>query len=206
MIDSLPIGLILDIVIMVLLCATIAYVMRLTGYLKRFKESRSELENIIKNLSLHIDKADKAISGLNRAVDGTAEDLNNRMDRALKMFDELEMVVQTGDALANRLEDLAVRNRKIIDGGEGDAAELLRKTLNKEVTNAKRSNLITKTDVSEDVRRPVHSSFAIRDPDMERGEPISEEGFTLEDDEFLSEAERDLYEVLKKSNKTSKGK
>lgn len=198
MIENFPLALVLDVAMMVLLLITIIYAVRLTGYLKRFKNSRKELESVIANLSGHIEKAEKAVADLNEAVDISTYDLRDRIDRAAKMADELEMMTQTGDALANRLEELAVRNRKIIDGGEGDAADLMRQALkNEETYETRLEHVVKKVEKQEEVEvaRPV---FSIRDPEIERGETSFDEGFTLDDDDVLSEAERDLYNALRK--------
>jgi len=197
----------LDIMILVLLLATIIYAVRLTAYLKKFKDSRSDLEGVIKDLSVHVNKAEKAMADLNDAVDISSHDLKDRMNSANKMFDELEMVIQTGDALANRLESLAVRNRKIIEGGEGDVADLMRHNLQKLPSYETRLENIVKTvDAVEEPEGAARPVFSIRDPEIERGEPSLDAGFTMEDDDILSDAERDLYEALKNNKKTSKGR
>jgi len=180
--EALPISLILDGFVVVLLIATIIYAARLSFYLKRFKQSRAELEAIIRNLSVHIDKADIAVRKLNTTVDDSAQDLEKRMIRAEQMFDELDIVVQTGDSLASRLEELAVRNRKIIEGDDGDIADLA----NQNPSKAK-SKKGSKNDMG---------VFSIRDPEMETGQGVtSNQGFSLDDD-VLSDAERDLYNVI----------
>tara|TARA_B100001750_G_C15511864_1_gene604233 strand:+ start:1650 stop:2273 length:624 start_codon:yes stop_codon:yes gene_type:complete len=207
MIENLSLGMMLDIVILVLLLATIIYAVRLTAYLKKFKDSRSDLEGVIKDLSVHVNKAEKAMADLNDAVDISSHDLKDRMNSANKMFDELEMVIQTGDALANRLESLAVRNRKIIEGGEGDVADLMRHNLQKLPSYETRLENIVKTvDAVEEPEGAARPVFSIRDPEIERGEPSLDAGFTMEDDDILSDAERDLYEALKNNKKTSKGR
>ena len=206
MIENLSLGMMLDIVILVLLLATIIYAVRLTAYLKKFKDSRSDLEGVIKDLSVHVNKPEKAMADLNDAVDISSHDLKDRMNRANKMFDELEMVIQTGDALANRLETLAVRNRKIIEGGEGDVTDLMRHNLQKLPSYATRLENIVKTvDGGEEPESAARPVFSIRDPEIERGEPSLDAGFTMDDDDILSDAERDLYEALKNNKKTSKG-
>lgn len=207
MIENLSLGMMLDIVILVLLLATIIYAVRLTAYLKKFKDSRSDLEGVIKDLSVHVNKAEKAMADLNDAVDISSHDLKDRMNRANKMFDELEMVIQTGDALANRLESLAVRNRKIIEGGEGDVADLMRHNLQKLPSYETRLENIVKTvDAGEEPESAARPVFSIRDPEIERGEPSLDAGFTMDDDDILSDAERDLYEALKNNKKTGKGR
>ena len=197
MAEYLTLSLFADILITILLIATIAYAVRLSGYLKKFKESRADLENIIKDLSTHITKAEKAVSGLNETVEMSGNDLQKRMDKANAMFDELDMVVQTGDRLANRLEELAIRNRRIIDGGDGDVDDLKRAA-----SYDDRVKKVVETIERED--EYAHGSvFSIRDREAEEGGQA--DGFTLDDNEVLSEAERDLYNAMQAKQKKGKG-
>ncbi len=191
--EFLTIPLVLNVVIAILLIAVIIYVARLTIYLKNFKENRSELQKIIHDLSHHIARAEASIEGLHNAVDESGVDLQARLNKANAMFDELDIVVQTGDNLANRLEELAVKNRKIIEGNEGDLENLARMR-GKDDYEDRVENLVRTVDGGESKA----SKFAIRDPEMERGGEAQKTGFTLEDNEVLSEAERDLYESLQK--------
>jgi exonuclease VII small subunit len=197
MIHNLTLSLALDGLIVVLLIATIVYVARLSVYLKRFKDSRAELEGIVKELSDHITKADKSIKILNETVEISSDDIQRRMDKATAMLDELDMVVQTGDALANRLEDLAIRNRRIMNGGDGDAEDL-EKVTKKTITDydERLEKIVKKVKGSDDENHSVPSLFSIRDREIENGQSVANDGFTLDDDEVLSDAERDLYNAM----------
>jgi len=189
--NTLYISLISDGLIALLLIASIAYTVRLTIYLRNFKKSRTELETIVRQLSMHIDTADRAVQTLHNTVDECSEDLDRKMHRASRMFDELDLIVQSGDSLANRLEEVATRNRTIIDGGDGDVSDL-----------SKMADTINPLNASDD---DASSPFSIRDPEIEKGGIAASAGFTLDNNDVLSEAERDLYETLQKA-KTSKEK
>lgn len=202
MLQTLSLSLVLDSVILVLLFITIVYAAKLSLYLKRFRDSKSDLEAIITDLSRQITKADNAIKGLNATVRESEEDLQDRMNKARAMYDELEMIVQTGDSMATRLENLAVKNRKILEGGEGDL-ENLRKITSKTDSNYEDrvKGLVRQAEEARQdglTEGPPVSPFSIRDPDVERGDDVSS-GFELSDDDgdVLSDAERDLYNALK---------
>ena len=209
---DLSLSLILDGVILVLLVVTILYAARLSLYLKRFRDSRADLETIITDLSKQIGKADKAIATLHKTVDESGADLQARMDRAHQMYDELEMIVQSGDTMATRLENLATKNRKILEGGASDLDDLAEVASRKDGSYeqrvaglAKRVNELSDTTSGEG---DVASFFNIRDPDIERGEGDGGSGFELNDDDedVLSEAERDLYKSLKNKKSRAGGK
>jgi len=195
--ENISLSLVLDGLIIVLLIATIIYAARLSLYLKKFKESRSDLEGIITDLSKHIDKADNAVATLNDAIEKNSGELQVKMNKANAMFDELDIVVQSGDNLADRLEELAVRNRRIMDGGDGDIADL-EKATKEDDYNERLKNVVKK------VESDKASPFMIRDTELENG-GIVDDGFTLDDNEVLSDAERDLYDVLQKNKKMKGG-
>lgn len=191
--ENISLSLLLDGVIVVLLIATIIYAARLSLYLKKFKESRSDLESVIKNLSTHIDKAEAAVQTLNESVEGASSDLQRRMNKANAMFDELDIVVQSGDSLADRLEELAVRNRKIMDGGDGDVADLI-KTKESDDYDDRLQKMVKKV-------KGDAAPFMIRDTELEK-DGIVDTGFTLDDNEVLSDAERDLYDAIQQKKKS----
>lgn len=208
MIESISLSLILDGIILVLLMATIIYAARLSLYLRRFRDSKSDLESLITDLSKHITKADDALRSLNNAVEVSGKDLQSRMDRANQMYDELEMVVQSGDTMASRLEALAVKNRKILEGGHSDLEELERATSSKKGNDYDErlegiTRKVKEMDTSSSEPAPM---FSIRDPEVERGETLDTSGFELQDDDVLSEAERDLYASLKKKKSKAGGR
>jgi uncharacterized protein YhaN len=203
MIPELTLSLALDVLIIVLLIATIIYAARLSLHLKKFRNARAEMDDVVKDLSRQINKADKAVNGLNTTVTNSSEELQLKMDNAKAMFDELDMVVQSGDALANRLEELAVRNRKILDGEEGDLADLAKSKKNRGGDDYDlRVNKIIKS--AEETEEPSGNPFSIRDYDVDRGDPSENSGLTLDDNDMLSDAERDLYNALQ-NKKQRKG-
>lgn len=212
MTDILSLSFFMDAALLVLLGATIVYAARLSLYLKNFKDNKAELQVVIKTLSDQISRADEAIKNLDMAVQDTSEDLKYRTDKAASMMDELELIVQSGDSMASRLEALAVKNRKILEGDASDLDELREMTskINRDDEYQTRLENVIRDAKAQD--KPVDhaeetvSIFNIRDMDLERGDE-GDNGFTLQDDDdVLSEAERDLYNTLKSKNtKTGKG-
>lgn len=204
----MPYSLALDILIVVLLVATIIYAARLSLYLKRFRDSKSDLENIITDLSRQIEKADIAIRNMHDAAEKGGNDLQKRMDRANAMFDELQLIVEAGDALATRLEKLAVRNNQPAEtarntargGSAGKKTDDYDQRLENIVRNVENADTAKANDAPS-------SMFAIRDPDIERGEDATD-GFSLDDDnaDLLSDAERDLYQAIKTKKSRAGGR
>lgn len=205
----MPYSLFLDSVILVLLVATIIYSARLSLYLKRFRDSKSDLESIVTDLSRQIEKADKAIRGMHEAAEDGGNDLQKRMDRANAMFDELQMIVEAGDALATRLEKLAVRNDSSLEDAATKSKPKQKRSAKSDDYDERVKTIMRGVDQKEeDGGADMPSSFfSIRDPDIERGEEAGG-GFSLsdEDSELLSDAERDLYEAIQSKKSRAGGK
>lgn len=183
----------MDFIILLALGGTIYYAMRLSRSLDGFRAHREALKSVVGELTRNIDEAQRAIEGLRNAGKNSAENLDEALRDARRMTEELKMVNATSDGLAGRLEKLAERNRKVAQGMNGP------------------DGFVSADYGLEDPHRPARSgnvetpSFAIQDRDMD-----GEESGAWEDEagggEFSSQAERDLYEALRRNrNKTGGG-
>ena len=177
-------SLIVDIVILLCLGATIFYAMRLSTALNNFKAHRKEFAGLMTDLSQNIAQAQNAIAGLKSASKQTGEELQDKINDAAALCDELQLMTGAGNRLATRLEDLAEQNgqaRKAQDDVTPDHAP------------------------AEDGGVP---SFFIQDPDFEgedNVEPFTPRGENADpdEDELQSEAEKDLLRALKNNKNAS---
>ncbi len=97
-------GLILDGVMVVLLALTIISVWVLAGRLKYLRDSRREFEKMIQQFDEATKRADVGIKGLQQAASKTGEGLQQQLDRARSLRDELSIMIESADSLARRLE------------------------------------------------------------------------------------------------------
>jgi len=209
-----PAGLIFDSIILVLLGITIVYAARLSVYFRRFRDSRSDLEKLIKELSQNITRAEAAIADMRDTAEHSGRHLQNILDESKFLCDELRFMNESGDNLATRLEKLAERNRELVDllqssGGIGQERPLDSSSMGRTVQQPR-----TKT-TKRPAQKPdqVIRGFSIHDRDFD--EPVSEgdldeQGiFPGEENEntqvsFQSRAERELYEALHKPGRRKK--
>ena len=186
-------SLILDFAVLTALSGTIYYALRLSKSLNNFRAHRNEMKTLIAELSKNINEAQGAIEGLKATSNIAADNLDDVLHESKKMADELKIINETSDSLANRLENLASKNRKLTQGlGTPDAYDFDDSDEDEEFfDDPKPAN----TD-----REPVDPpSFFIQDRDFDDGE----DGDTA----LLSEAEKDLLEALqgKKSSGGGRG-
>lgn len=181
--------LVFDGLLLLFLSATMVFVWKLSSNINAFRRSRAELNQLVKDLSSQIEKADIAINGLKNTTKEGGRALQALIEEGRTLKDELQIMTESGDNLAARLERLADRNRdsaERIERAGGPASALKR-----DETPLKR--------VQESKRVPTGPAFAIRDRDIEAGD--AESGFddaAADASPLQSKAERELMEALRK--------
>ncbi|NBC31464.1 MAG: hypothetical protein GVY13_02190 [Alphaproteobacteria bacterium] len=96
-------GLILDSLVIILLMATIFYAAVLSRRLSQLRRHRKDLDGAIRSLAEAAARADNGIKGLKHTAEETGNRLQSQIDRANALRDELALLVDSGDALAERL-------------------------------------------------------------------------------------------------------
>jgi len=192
-----------DILITLLLGATIYFAIKLSRHLDSFRSNRTSMEGLIRELSNQITRAQEGISVLDELSANRGDELRTSISKAHSISDELQMMTQSGNSLADRLETMVVRNRAIVDEMDDKAKNIVypssRATAPPPLAAIKPTYYEetlpkAKSDKSSD------SFFNIRDPDFED----EDKGYSQNDTSFSSQAERDLDEALK--NRLPKGK
>lgn len=198
------IALAFDVIVMVMLIITIFFAVKLSRHLDSFRSNRADMERLIRELSMQITRAQEGISTLDELSSARGDELRKSITKAQTLIDELDIMTDSADSLANRLENLATRNRTLADSMEKSAMGLTYPGVQPDpVLKAKKpfsfEETLPKVNLDED--KKSNSFFTIRDPDFEAGEEDEERVFN---DEFSSQAERDLADALKR--RVPKGK
>lgn len=113
---------ILDIVVSVLLVATIGYAWMLNKRLSSLRKNRDDLAKTIAAFNEATVRAESSIPKLRKAAEESGQTLQERVEKAQSLRDDLAFMIERADTMANRLEN-AVRSART-DGkaGEGRAA------------------------------------------------------------------------------------
>ena len=104
-------GIILDGLVLVFMGATIVFAARLSSHLRHFRESRKDLEKLIGDLTTQIVKAERSIETLKTSARDVSRDLQQQLDDAHAMGDDLEIMTRGANNMADRLDKAADRNR-----------------------------------------------------------------------------------------------
>lgn len=101
----------LDLVLIGLLAATLFHALRLERALGVLKRDRSALEALVAGFNASTRQAEHGIERLHAAADGAGRQVAKQMDAAAALRDDLQFLLERGEALANRL-DGAVRTAR----------------------------------------------------------------------------------------------
>lgn len=96
--------LILDLIIAVLLAATIAYASILNGKLNQLRKNRDDLAKLVAAFNDATARAEAGIPKLKRASEEASSTLIDRVEKAQSLRDDLAFMIERADAMANRLE------------------------------------------------------------------------------------------------------
>ncbi|TAL30286.1 MAG: hypothetical protein EPN97_12750 [Alphaproteobacteria bacterium] len=102
-------GIILDIIVLCVLAATIIHARRLSRQFAEMQQGRKTFEKLIESINQAAARADGATKSLREAAQQGGDRLQDKINTARGLADELEIIVQAGDSLAGRLEGLARR-------------------------------------------------------------------------------------------------
>lgn len=168
---------ILDILVLVFLGVTIFYAYRLSKALSNFKSYRQEMNALIKDLSKNINHAQKAMDGMKSTAVQSGNRLQEKINDAASLYDEMRMMIDLGENLAKRLER---------SGGEKSAAKVpsAKAVRAKPAEEDIPSFFIQDREYAQDNEKLARDDDAADDADLEIPANLQ------------SEAERELYKAL----------
>lgn len=102
---------ILDLLVSVLLVATIGYAVMLNQRLTQLRKNRDDLAKIIVSFNEATVRAESSIPKLRKAAEDAGQSLQERVEKAQSLRDDLAFMIERADTMANRLEN-AVRSAR----------------------------------------------------------------------------------------------
>jgi hypothetical protein len=97
---------ILDIGLVALLAATLFHAVRLERALGVLKRDRSALEGLVESFNASTHAAETGVERLRSATDGAGRQIQRQIDTATTLKEDLTFLVQRGEGLADRLDEL----------------------------------------------------------------------------------------------------
>lgn len=109
MVSELPFDLLLEAIVCVLLLATIGYCAVIDRRLRTMRAGQDGLRVLVRDLNTATDRAAAAISLLSNANETTGRELGERVARARALADELGLMLEAGNGIADRLANFESR-------------------------------------------------------------------------------------------------
>ena len=114
----------LELALVLLLGATLFHAVRLERALGVLKRDRAALEDLVSGFNTSTRQAEAGIERLRATADGAGRQLARQLDAALALKDDLGLLTQRGELLADRLGGQIHATRPIM--AEADSADLPR--------------------------------------------------------------------------------
>jgi len=108
----------LDILLVVLLAATLFHAVRLERALGALKRDRSALEALVGTFNASTHAAESGIERLRVATEGAGRLIQHQIETATTLKEDLTFLVQRGEGLADRLDELVRAARPTIAASE----------------------------------------------------------------------------------------
>src|SRR5580658_625371 len=115
---------ILDILLVVLLAATLFHAVRLERALGALKRDRSALEALVGTFNASTRAAESGIERLRSATEGVGRQIQRQIEIATVLKEDLTFLVQRGEGLADRLDELVRAARPTIAGASQLASHM----------------------------------------------------------------------------------
>lgn len=96
---------ILDLIVSCLLVATIGYAVMLNSRLTALRKNRDDLAKIIISFNDATVRAEASIPKLRKAAEDAGATLQERVEKAQSLRDDLAFMIERADTMANRLEN-----------------------------------------------------------------------------------------------------
>ncbi|HSK41547.1 MAG TPA: DUF6468 domain-containing protein [Arenibaculum sp.] len=104
-------ALVLDLAIVGLLVATIAYAINLNRRLVHLRDSKAELDELVRGFAEAAERAEAGVHGMKQMAADAGDRLQKTVDRAQGIRDELQFMVEAADSVATRLEGTIAQPR-----------------------------------------------------------------------------------------------
>jgi len=106
-----PFALLLDILIAILLIATIAYAVMLNRRLSQLRQDQSELEALANQFNDATLRAEESIHKLTGSADDMKRDVQDTLRKAEALRDDLNFLIERAGVSADKLEEKVRNNR-----------------------------------------------------------------------------------------------
>jgi len=104
MMDGKLILVLMDVLVLIALGVTMYMMRNVSSSIRVIREGKSELQQLLQQLNIHISNAQHAIEEMNKLADNKAKLIQKNIDEATAAADELQFIQRAAENVAQRLE------------------------------------------------------------------------------------------------------
>lgn len=105
-------GMMLDVILSGLLVATVIFCIRLNRHLGRVRQAQGELVELVGRFNKATEDARQSIADLKVAGNAAGAELDRNVARAREVIEEMELIIRSGERVAERIEAGVSRPRE----------------------------------------------------------------------------------------------
>lgn len=107
-------ALIIDGILLILLGVTLFIGIRLSRQFAEIRNDQNRMMELVGHLNTASARAEKAVQSMKQTAMDTGENLQGRVGQGQALCEELEIMIEAGDSLAERLQVIAENSRKAV--------------------------------------------------------------------------------------------
>ena len=96
----------MDVIVLAALIITMYMMRNVSSSIRVIRDGKTELQQLLQQLNLHISNAQHAIEEMNKLADNKAKAIQKQIEGATAAVDELQFIQRAADNVAQRLEKL----------------------------------------------------------------------------------------------------
>lgn len=97
----------MDVLVLFALGGTMYFLRRISGSIQVIREGKTELQQLLQQMNIHISNAQHAIENMNKLADEKGKQIQKNIEGANASIDELQFIQRSAENVAQRLERLA---------------------------------------------------------------------------------------------------
>tara|TARA_B100000686_G_scaffold355093_1_gene469814 strand:+ start:1197 stop:1619 length:423 start_codon:yes stop_codon:yes gene_type:complete len=113
---------VLDIILLLFLFIALFFGLRLSRQFAEIKKDQARLGELVKQLDTASNRAEAAVKTMKKTALEASDQLGAQNGKAQALSEELEIMIEAGDNLAERLQAIASQSRQTVQG-DGKAAQ-----------------------------------------------------------------------------------
>ena len=107
---------VLDIILLLFLFIALFFGLRLSRQFAEIKKDQARLGELVKQLDTASNRAEAAVKTMKKTALEASDQLGAQNGKAQALSEELEIMIEAGDNLAERLQGIASQSRQTVQG------------------------------------------------------------------------------------------